>query len=194
MQAREQPLTKRTGKYFLDEFVSVVTRSQTISVSDVELFTVVFGFDRFAVKPDAKFLFQVAERPHVVIAGEVVYRNTGIREGGDGCQQAHVSSWYYGLVLEPEIKHIAHEIQLPGVRTNLLEPAHDAPFTFQAAGPVGNAEVKIGREINVLTGGHHWRYFRASSIGLSSRSRNSKRIVSAVESSKRSRASRMSLL
>lgn len=126
-EARMQPgkklLRNAAGKYFLQEFVAVVGGTQAVAMGNIKKFTPDFALLGATVHNHSKFFLKIAENPHVVIAGEVVYRNARIANLCDFPQQSYKSFGNNRFVFKPEVENISQQVNLIGILTHLLQPA-----------------------------------------------------------------------
>ncbi len=73
-----RPLEERSGKYLLNALVTVISRSQAITVSDHAAKPVIFPDDGRAMQFDSQLFFKVAKGPHVVVACMIMDGNSSI--------------------------------------------------------------------------------------------------------------------
>ena len=71
-----EPLVDPAVKYFFYEFVSMISRPQTITMVDKESLSIILTHDRLAINRDSKLRFEVPEHPHIVIAGKEIDLNS----------------------------------------------------------------------------------------------------------------------
>src|SRR5258708_2864184 len=156
-QQAEQPLAEFIAEYFFHEFITMISRSQAVSVAYEYFLPVEFECLRFVIDGDVQFLFKITAHPHVVVAGKKMNGDTGIRDLRHFPQDTGISFGYDGPVFIPEVEQVADDKDLRRILPDLFEECYDMPFPDQAGPVIGGAQVKIGEEIYFFSGGdlHH---------------------------------------
>src|SRR5579885_34465 len=87
-----------------------------------------------------------------MIADKKMNWNPRIRQLCQFSQQAGKAFWNNAPVFVPEIKHISHQKKFSCIFFYLIQETNNGLFSFQTAGMIRSAEVKIGNEINSFIG------------------------------------------
>ena len=78
-------------KYGAQALELAIGITQAITVSQVELFAVYLGGQRFAVKDDTAFLRQVVTTPDVMVTCEEMYFHSEVRQFGQLAQETCIA-------------------------------------------------------------------------------------------------------
>ena len=65
-------LTKAVVEDFFQKLIAVISRPQSIAMTNKKSFSTQFPDDRFPVGRYAQFLFEIPKHPHIVVAGKEV--------------------------------------------------------------------------------------------------------------------------
>ena len=98
----------------------------------VERLVAKFKRERVMMKDHAAFPFQIVESPNVVIAGKVMHLDYHICQLAYFAEKTCVAFRHNGLILEPEVEHIAKHIDGSCLVLNLIEEANETPFLLTA--------------------------------------------------------------
>ena len=163
MYQPEQELVEITFKDLLQKFVAVVSWTSAIAVDQKELLAFDGLDDRLAMHLKPQFVVQVTETPKVVVADEHVHRNARIGELGQLALQPDEALGNHGLILKPKIEEVTHKVKLLAVGTNHVQEAQQLALALLAVLQRGNAQMKVGDEID---GHQNWISFerRMSSV------------------------------
>src|SRR5258708_28006092 len=78
-QQAEQPLAEFIAEYFFHEFITMISRSQAVSVAYEYFLPVEFVCLGFVIDVGVQFLFKITAHPHVVVGGKNMNVFTGNR-------------------------------------------------------------------------------------------------------------------
>ena len=106
--------------------------------------------DGLPIRGDAQLLLEIAEHPHVVIAGEEIDGDSPVAQLAELAQQPHEAFGNHLGIFEPVVEHVAQQIQRLGLRCDVVEPAQDAAFALAAVVQAVGAQVKVGCKTGVL--------------------------------------------
>ena len=95
---------------------------------------------------NAEFLCEEVAHPHIVVACEEVYFCAALAQGDELGEEMKEAFGHDGMVFEPKIEDIAHEVEGLGLFGDAVQPLADAFFALAARLPVGRAEMKVGGE------------------------------------------------
>src|SRR5690606_22476919 len=97
---------------------------------------------------------QVIERPHIVVPDVDMDRNAAVVQLRKLSQQAGEAARHHLLVLEPHIEQITQNVDFRGIRCGFLQKVHDPLLSCYTARVVRYPEVEVGKEVDLLAGGH----------------------------------------
>lgn len=148
VDAAVEPLGEGAAEHFFEQLVAMIAGAKAIAVGDEELFPVDGAPDGVVMHGDVELFFEVAEHPEVVVAGESLYFKSIVGQLGELAEEADIALWDNILILEPGIEKIADEIEQAGIGFDGIEPGANAFFALEAGGAIGDAQMKIGSEVN----------------------------------------------
>ena len=151
MKAGKKPLAQSAGEDLFDKLITPVTGPQAIAVSNHVFLSVPFSYYRISVQGDPTLARQVVEYPHIVVAGEPMYRDTGVRDIGDRTEQSGESSGNCSSVFKPEIEYITHQKDLRCIAAALVEPPDHFLFPVQALLEAGHSQMEVRGKVYALT-------------------------------------------
>ena len=151
VDAAIKPLQQGAAQYLLQKLITVVAGAEAIAMGNEQFFTVELADYGAVVHGNIELFFEVAHHPYIMIAGECFYLQATVAELGELAHEAAVAFGHNVLILEPGIKEIANEVDHGGIGLYLVEPLAQAAFARYAGCAIGDAEVKIGGEINFFT-------------------------------------------
>src|SRR5512138_1772348 len=153
MQPAEQPLVESSGKHFLDELVSMISRAEPVAMRQVEFLSPEPGEFRSGMDDEIQLAGEIPECPHVVVPAEQVHRDPRIRDLCQFTEKPGIAHWHHFPVFEPEIEQVAHEINGFRILPHSIEPGDEPLLTLQAGGMVGNSEMKVRSEVDLAVHG-----------------------------------------
>src|SRR5258708_22813082 len=102
-QQAEQPLAEFIAEYFFHEFITMISRSQAVSVAYEYFLPVEFECLRLVIDGDVQFMFKITAHLHVVVTGNKMNGDTGMRYLRPFPQDTGICLWYAGPVYLPEV-------------------------------------------------------------------------------------------
>ena len=86
------------------------------------------------VERDTTFLLQIVAHPQVVVAREEMHLHAHVRQLANLSQQAGVALGHHGLVLVPEVKDVAEQIDGGGFVLDAVEEVHQPALLHTCMG------------------------------------------------------------
>ena len=104
----------------------------------------------------AKFFFEVAVGPEVVVAHMVMDGQSGVGEFCDGAHDAGTSFGHHVVVFVPKVEDVPDEVEFSGGLAlgeptsfrGVTHPTDKRPFTLPREGGVGRAQVQVGSQVD----------------------------------------------
>jgi len=151
MQGGEHALAQAVVEHAAYEVELRVVVAQSVAVGEVEHLAVDVNRLGLCVQDHAALVAQVAEGPDVVVAGEVVHLHAAVCQLGELAEEAREAFWHHVLVLKPEVKHVAEQIDGGGLALYVVKEAHQ-PALLRAAVVYGErAQMGVGQDVDVLS-------------------------------------------
>lgn len=72
VEGSKHALTKAVTEDFFQKLIAVISRPQSIAMTNKKSFSCQFPDDRFPIGRYAQFLLKVLEHPHIVVAGKEI--------------------------------------------------------------------------------------------------------------------------
>ena len=124
MDAGEEALAQAIVEDAAQEFELAVLAAQPFAMAQVEEAAVDIHHAALRVERDATFFLQVVAHPQVVVAREEMHLHAHVRQLAYLAQQAGVTLGHHGLVLVPEVKDVAEQIDGGGFVLDAVEEVH----------------------------------------------------------------------
>ena len=124
MDAGEEALTQAIVEDAAQELELAVLAAQPVAMAQVEEAAVDVHHAALRVERDATFLLQVVAHPQVVVAREEMHLHAHVRQLAYLAQQAGVALGHHGLVLVPEVKDVAEQVDGGGFVLDAVEEVH----------------------------------------------------------------------
>ena len=131
-QHLEKPLAEAAAEEHPHEVEPLVCVTKSVAMAYKTPFAVEFKYFRFIVDDGAKFLGEVVEHPHVVVAKEEVYLDAAVGQLGQLAEEACVATRHQMTVGEPEIEDIAQEHEFLAARLYLFKEKTKLPLALEA--------------------------------------------------------------
>src|ERR1700694_2880840 len=112
-----------------------------------EFFTAPLNYQFIGYNGCTKFLSEIVEHPHIMVAFKQVNFYSRIREFSQFAYEPYISFRHYCFVFKPEIKCITHKKSLGSICFNHIQQASEPIFPFAARSIVRGAQMKIGSKI-----------------------------------------------
>src|SRR4030065_140089 len=106
MDTCKQPLQYTVGKYSFQQFISNISLTDSIPMTDVKTKSIQFPYNMFTVQCKTDFCGKVVINPYIMIACKIVYCCAVIRHFGQFAQKTRESPGYNLVIFMPEIKNI----------------------------------------------------------------------------------------
>ena len=145
VQCRESALAQPRGEDAFQSVVRFVHLGKSVAVADEQQLAIYLELSGLSISLDSKFLFQIVEHPHIVVAGEKMYLHPAVGEFGQLAEHTHEASRHHMFVRKPEIEDVAEQEKFVAVGFHLVEPAHEIGFASTAVGRC--TEMGVGNEI-----------------------------------------------
>ena len=135
------------GAYDLELRVGV---AQPVAVGQIEDAAVELRGQRLAVDDDAALALQVVEGPDVVVAREVVHLDAHVCQLGDLAEEARVALRHHVFIFEPEVEHVAQQIDGSRLRLDGVEEAYESPLLHPLVLECPGSEVGVAQKVNIF--------------------------------------------
>ena len=133
-----------------NQFERLVRVTHAVAMSQKELMAINLRRLFLFVQNDATLLLQVFIGPDVVIACKVMHLDTHVGQFRQLTQKPRKTFGNDILVLIPEIKHIAQQINGGSLLLDTVKETHQSAFLHTLMRNGQRTQVGIGKEIDVL--------------------------------------------
>ena len=148
MQPTECPLAKLVMEDASDKPKLPVMVAKSVSMSKIEGLVAYIQSERVIVHRHATFLFQIVKTPDVMIAGKVMYLDAHVGQFAYLAEEACIAFWYDGLILKPEVEHVAEHVDGTRLVLYLVEEAHESPLLLSGVRNGKTSQMGIGYKVN----------------------------------------------
>lgn len=144
MDQTEQANGNWISQHLFQQPVSVVLREESITMMDEQALALVLNNLAVGYEVQANTVSQIRAVPEVVVSGKERYLYPRVDEIVELENHLGRGIWYDMTVFEPEIEHIAHEVEV-GYRT--LQASQERSKIFDAVGRFPrNTQVYVRQE------------------------------------------------
>ena len=150
MDGGEHKLAYLTVEEDTEELEFLVGITQSVAMGKEEYLSVYLCCERLLVQYHSTFFLQVVEGPDVVIACEVVYLHTHIREFRQFAEETGISTRHDILELIPEVEHVAKEIDGGSLVLDAVEKPDQPALMHSAMVDGKGAQMSVRKEIYIL--------------------------------------------
>lgn len=128
----EHPLTDFAVEESLQDFIRVVTRTESISVTDQKFLVADFDYPGLSIDWYPELLREIVKHPHVVIPCEENHRDARIPDGSELSKKPGKPLRDSVLVLEPEIENVTQQVDRVRIMTHAVKPLDDQVLSTKA--------------------------------------------------------------
>src|SRR5690606_16814496 len=151
MDAGKQPLTNPAVEKAFDDLGWFVARPETIAMTDKQALIANLHNLRLAIDGNAKFMREIVEHPHVVVACEERNGKTLVPQLGKLSLKSYKAFGNSAAVFKPEVEDITEQENCVRVVTNRIQPCCYPALSFEAGCGIGCTQMEIRREVNLFS-------------------------------------------